>query len=149
MKNFRTQKGTQREGEKKIKNLQNLLIFRKWMRILWQIFWILKNVRNMMANLGFFRVKVVYCIFSCIHVLAWNMHCMYKIYLGGSTDFRVFGNIEPKLTKSRPATTTTHEGWMDKWVDGLFYCVLVSLLTIVVSSVVNWVAVFYYLPART
>jgi hypothetical protein len=47
----------------------------------------------------------------------------------------VRSNIGPKLTKSHPGTT--HEGWMDKWVDRLFYCVLVSLLTIVVSSVVN------------
>jgi hypothetical protein len=28
----------------------------------------------------------------------------------------VRSNIGPKLTKSHPGTT--HEGWMDKWVDG-------------------------------
>jgi len=74
----------------------------------------------MMANLGFLGLRlrtVFFYMYSCVGL---KHACMYKMYLGGTTDFRVFGNIEPKLTKSRPGTTTTHEGWMDKWVDGCF-----------------------------
>ncbi len=55
------------QKKQKKKPFKILRFLRKWMRILWQIFCFLKNVRKMMAKFRVSRVKVSYCIFLCIH----------------------------------------------------------------------------------